>query len=69
MYGQAVDFVSSKTKTFEERKKFINWYIKLIGSRYAYQYKYGRTKTHTYTGTNPMCNYPEMGNAIHIDVK
>ena len=67
--GQAVDFVSSKTRTFTERKKFINWFIKLYGSTYAYCYKYGRTKTQTFTGTNPSCNYPEMGNAVHIDTK
>lgn len=67
--GQAVDFVSSKTKTFKERKTFINWFIKLYGSTYAYCYKYGRTKTKTFTGTNPSCNYPEMGNAVHIDTK
>ena len=66
--GKAVDFTSSKTKTFKERKAFIKWYIKLAGSRYAYTYKYGKTKTHTYTGTNYMCNYPEMGTAVHIDV-
>ena len=69
MSGRAIDFVSSKTQTFEQRKKFINWYIKLVGSTYAYQYKYGRTKTQTFKGTHPSCNYPEMGNAIHIDTK
>ena len=69
MRGQAIDFVSEKTKTFTQRKKLIDWYIKLYGSNYAYQYKYGRTKWRTYTGSNPNCNYPEMGNAIHIDVK
>ena len=68
MRGQAIDFVSDKTKTFTQRKKLIDWYIKLYGSNYAYQYKYGRTKWRTYTGSNPNCNYPEMGNAIHIDV-
>ena len=69
MTGQAIDFVSDKTKTFTQRKKLIDWYIKLYGSNYAYQYKYGRTKYRKYTGSNPNCNYPEMGNAIHIDVK
>ena len=68
MTGQAIDFVSDKTKTFTQRKKLIDWYIKLYGSNYAYQYKYGRTKWRTYTGSNPNCNYPEMGNAVHIDV-
>ena len=68
MTGKAIDFVSDKTKTFTQRKKLIDWYIKLYGSNYAYQYKYGRTKWRTYTGSNPNCNYPEMGNAIHIDV-
>lgn len=68
MKGQAIDFVSEKTKTFTQRKKLIDWYIKLYGSNYAYQYKYGRTKWHTYTGSNPNCNYPEMGSAVHIDV-
>ena len=67
--GQAMDFVSSKTKTFEQRKSFIKWFIKLTGSTYSYCYKYGKTKYTTYTGTNPACNYPEMGNAIHIDTK
>lgn len=67
--GKAVDFTSSKTKTFKERKAFIKWFIKLKGSTYSYCYKYGKTKTHTYKGTNPACNYPEMGNAIHIDTK
>ena len=69
MTGQAIDFVSDKTKTFTQRKKLIDWYIKLYGSNYAYQYKYSRTKYRKYTGSNPNCNYPEMGNAIHIDVK
>ena len=69
MTGKAIDFVSDKTKTFTQRKKLIDWYIKLYGSNYAYQYKYGRTKWRTYTGSNPNCNYPEMGNAIHIDTK
>lgn len=68
MTGKAIDFVSEKTKTFIQRKKLIDWFIKLYGSNYAYQYKYGRTKWHTYTGSNPSCNYPEMGNAIHLDV-
>ena len=68
MTGKAIDFVSEKTKTFTQRKKLIDWYIKLYGSNYAYQYKYGRTKWRTYTGSNPNCNYPEMGNAVHIDV-
>ena len=67
--GQAVDFLSSKTRTFEERKKFINWFIKLYGSTYAYCYRYGKTKWTTYTGTDTPCNYPDMGNAVHIDVK
>ena len=44
MTGKAIDFVSEKTKTFTQRKKLIDWYIKLYGSNYAYQYKYGRTK-------------------------
>lgn len=69
MTGQAIDFVSDKTKTFTQRKKLIDWYIKLYGSNYAYQYKYGRTKWRTYTGSNPNCNYPEMGSATHIDTK
>ena len=68
MTGKAIDFVSEKTKTFTQRKKLIDWYIKLYGSNYAYQYKYGRTKWRTYTGSNPNCNYPEMGSAVHIDV-
>lgn len=67
--GKAVDFVSLKTKTFSERKAFIKWFIKLSGSTYAYCYKYGKTKYHTYTGSDPECNYPEMGNAVHIDTK
>ena len=69
MHGQAVDFVSSKTKTFNQRKAFIDWFIKLLGSTYAYQYKYGRTKYSTFIGSHPSCNYPEMGSAIHIDTK
>lgn len=69
MTGQAIDFVSDKTKTFSDRKKTIDWFIKLTGSHYAYQYKYGRTKWQTFTGSNPNCNYPEMGSAIHIDTK
>ena len=68
MTGKAIDFVSDKTKTFTQRKKVMDWYIKLYGSNYAYQYKYGRTKWRTYTGSNPNCNYPEMGSAVHIDV-
>lgn len=67
--GQAVDFVSAKTKTFTERKAVVNWFIKLTGSTYAYCYKYGKTKWQTFTGSHPSCNYPEMGNAIHIDTK
>ena len=67
--GQAIDFVSAKTRTYEQRKSIIDWFIKLSGSTYAYQYKYGRTKWSTYKGTHPSCNYPEMGNAIHIDTK
>lgn len=69
MTGKAIDFVSEKTKTFTQRKKLIDWYIKLYGSNYAYQYKYGRTKWRTYTGSHPSCNYPEMGSATHIDTK
>lgn len=68
MTGKAIDFVSEKTKTFTQRKKLIDWFIKLYGSNYAYQYKYGRTKWRTYTGSNPNCNYPEMGSAVHLDV-
>jgi hypothetical protein len=67
--GKAVDFVSSKTKTFKERKAFIKWFIKLSGSTYAYCYKYGKTKFATYTGNDPQCNYPDMYNATHIDTK
>ena len=67
--GKAVDFTSEKTKTFDQRKTFIKWFIKLKGSTYAYCYKYGKTKTHTYKGKAPECNYPEMGNATHIDTK
>lgn len=67
--GQAVDFVSDKTKTFSDRKKFIKWFIKLKGSTYSYCYKYGKTKYTTYKGSHPSCNYPEMGTAVHIDVK
>ena len=69
MTGKAIDFVSDKTKTYTQRKNLIDWYIKLYGSNYAYQYKYGRTKWRTYTGSNPNCNYPEMGSATHIDTK
>ena len=69
MTGKAIDFVSDKTKTFTQRKKLIDWYIKLYGSNYAYQYKYVRTKYRKYTGSNPNCNYPEMGSATHIDTK
>ena len=67
--GKAMDFVSDKTKTFSQRKSFIKWFIKLVSSTYAYTYKYGKTKTSTFKGSHPSCNYPEMGNAIHIDVK
>lgn len=69
MDGKALDFVNSETSTFEKRKTLINWYIKHFYANYAYCYKYGRTKYQTFTGTNPNCNYPEMGNAVHIDVK
>lgn len=69
MTGQAIDFVSDKTKTYTQRKNIIDWFIKLYGSTYAYQYKYGRTKYSTYKGSHPSVNYPEMGSATHIDTK
>lgn len=69
MSGKALDFVNSGTSTFAKRKSLINWYIKLLYATYAYCYKYGRTKTRTYTGSHPSVNYPEMADAVHVDVK
>lgn len=69
MNGKALDFVNSGTSTLTKRKSLINWYIKLLYASYAYCYKYGRTKWSTYKGSHPSCNYPEMENAVHIDVK
>lgn len=69
MEGKALDFYNEGTRTYTKRVELIKWFIKKINATYAYCYKYGKTKWTTYTGSHPSCNYPEMGNAVHIDVK
>ena len=62
--GKAVDIYISKYSGLNGRKKVIDHFIKLISSNYSYCNGYYRTKW-----TKGSVNAPNMGNAIHIDVK
>ena len=55
MKGKAIDFVNDDTQTTESRRKVMSYIKKLPKHNYTYCNEYG--------------NIPNMGNAIHFDVK
>lgn len=61
--GKAIDFWTSKTGSLSNRKKIIDYYIKLLGANYSYCDGYTRTKWRKGTIRSSY-----MGTSIHIDV-
>lgn len=53
--GKAVDFAGSKTNTLSDRKTVMAYWMKLTGASYTY--------------CNVNGSHPNMGNAVHVDVK
>lgn len=63
--AKAIDFTSSKTKTLDDRKKVIDfWVTYMPNARYGYCNGYGNNKGKK---SKPTSN--TMGNATHIDIK
>lgn len=61
--GKAIDFYTSKTGSVSNRKKIIDYYIKLLSANYSYCNGYTRTKLKKGT-----ISASYMGTSIHIDV-
>lgn len=55
MTGKAVDFANEKTNTLSGRRTVMYYWKKLTGAGYTY--------------CNENGNYPNMGNAVHVQVK